>query len=59
MRYIAKDVERFFLIPLTTNRKVALSLADKETGLYQAVSEVDLDQGSIPTTWRDGISLCS
>ena len=33
MRYIATDLKRFFLVPLKTNRKVALSLADKENGL--------------------------
>lgn len=57
MRYIAKDLARFFLIPLKTNRKVALSPADKEKGLYQAVSDLDLEQGSVSTIYLEGIDF--
>ncbi len=57
MSYIAKDLARFFLIPLKTNRKVALSLADKQNGLYQAVSELDLEQGSVTTIYLEGLNF--
>lgn len=57
MRYIAEDLGRFFLIPLKTNRKVALSLADKENGLYQAVSDLDLEQGSVTTIYVEGLAF--
>ena len=57
MNYIAKDLKRFFLVPLKTNRKVALSLADKEQGLYQAVSELKLEQGSVSTIYLEGLDF--
>lgn len=57
MRYIAKDLARFFLIPLKANRKVALSSLDKDKGLYQAVSNLDLEQGSESTIYLEGIDF--
>ena len=57
MNYIAQDLERFFLIPLKTNRKVALSLADKENGLYQAVSDLTVEQGSVTTIYVEGVTF--
>jgi hypothetical protein len=55
MSYIAQDLERFFLIPLKTNRKVAVSLADKEKGLYQAVSNLEVEQGSVITIYVERV----
>ena len=57
MAYIAKDLERFFLIPLKTNRKVALSLADKQNGKYQTVSDLDLEQGHVSTIYVEGLDV--
>ena len=57
MRYIAQDLKRFFLVPLKTNRKVALSLADKENGLYRAVGNLDLEQGSVTTIYLEGLDF--
>jgi hypothetical protein len=57
MNFIAKELKRFFLIPLKANRKVALSLADKENGLYQAVGELDLEHGSVTTIYVEGLDF--
>ena len=57
MSYIAQDLERFFLLPLKTNRKVAVSLADKENGLYQAVSDLDVEQGSVTTIYVERVDF--
>jgi hypothetical protein len=57
MNYIAQDLERFFLIPLKTNRKVALSLADQENGLYQAVSDLDVEQDSVTTIYVERVDF--
>lgn len=57
MNYIAQDLERLFLIPLKANRKVALSLADKENGLYQAVSDLDVEQDSVTTIYVERVEF--
>lgn len=57
MNYIAKDLERFFLMPLKANRKVALSLADKQNGKYQTVSDLDLEQGRVRTIYLEGLDF--
>lgn len=57
MNFIAKDLERYFLIPLKQNRKVALSLEDKQKGMYQAVSDLDLEQGSKITIYLEGLDF--
>ena len=37
MNYIHKDMSRDFVMPLKSNRKVALSLEDKKKGIYQVM----------------------
>ena len=43
MTFIAEKPQRFFLLPLKSNRKVALSRQEKEQGQYQAVSSLALE----------------
>ena len=57
MKYIAKDLQRFFIVPLKSNRNVALSLADKDKGLYQTVGDLALEQGSIITIYLEGLDF--
>lgn len=57
MNFIAKDLEHFFLIPLKQNRKLALSLQAKQEGMYQAVSDLDLEQGSSITIYLEGLDF--
>ena len=45
MRFIKQECETDFILPLKNNRKVALSLADKETKNYQRVDSLDLQEG--------------
>lgn len=42
MRFVKLDLKRDFVMPLKSNRKVALSEADKAQGRYVAVSELRL-----------------
>ena len=57
MKYIVKELKRSFLIPLKSNRNVTLSLADKDKGLYQTVSDLVLEQGSITTIYLEGLDF--
>lgn len=51
MTFIAQKLERFFLLPLKSNRNVALSTQEKEQGQYQAVSSLELEQGRTYQVW--------
>jgi hypothetical protein len=51
MTFIARKLERFFLLPLKSNRNVALSKQEKAQGQYQAVSALALEQGRTYQIW--------
>lgn len=51
MTFIVEKLGRFFLLPLKSNRKVALSLPEKQQGQYRAVSSLDLEQGQTCKVW--------
>jgi hypothetical protein len=57
MTFIAQKLERFFLLPLKSNRNVALSKQDKEQGRYQAVSSLELEQGRTYQVWVEQCSF--
>jgi hypothetical protein len=54
---IAQKLERSFLLPLKSNRKVALSKHEKEQGQYQAVSSLALEQGQTYQVWVEQCSF--
>ncbi|MDQ3522451.1 MAG: transposase [Gemmatimonadota bacterium] len=54
---IAQKLERFFLLPLKSNRNVALSTQEKELGQYQAVSSLALEQGRTYQVWVEQCSF--
>lgn len=41
MKYIKEELEKEFIMPLKSNRKVALSLDDKQRGLYERVGSLE------------------
>jgi len=45
MRFIKEDCKADFIMPLKSNRKIALSLEDKETGKYERVDLLGLQEG--------------
>ncbi len=47
MRYIKRDLEKEFIMPLKANRKVALSLEEKKRGNYEQVASVELEPGTV------------
>lgn len=49
MDYIKRKLEKEFIMPLKSNRKVALSSADKRRGLYERVALLELE----PNTTRE------
>jgi hypothetical protein len=47
MRYIKRDLEKEFIMPIKANRKVALSLEDKKQGTYEQIASVELEPGTV------------
>jgi len=46
MNFVKEELQKEFIMPLKTNRKVALSLEDKEQGAYERVSSLKLEEGT-------------
>jgi len=46
MRYVKLDLGKDFVMPLKSNRKLALSLEEKQHGRYQSVGSVSLEPGT-------------
>jgi hypothetical protein len=57
MKYIKRTVKKDFVMPLKDNRKVALSLEDKQHGRYQTVSKLDLPPGEARQIWLEGVDF--
>ncbi len=49
MAYIKEDLHKEFIMPLKSNRKVALSAEDKRRGVYERVADLQLE----PNTTRE------
>jgi hypothetical protein len=57
MNYIHKDMSRDFVMPLKSNRKVALSLADKKKGKYQAISTVNIEPNTVMEIYLEKVEF--
>lgn len=57
MMFVKHEVERDFIMPLKTNRKVALSGADKQQGRYVRVDQVSLEVGEVRAVYLEGVDF--
>ena len=57
MKFVTQDLKKQFVMPLKENRKVALSLADKQRGQYQAVSTLSLPAGKPVEVWLESVDF--
>jgi hypothetical protein len=59
MRLVKRELERDFIMPLKTNRKVALSEGDKRQGRYVRVDNVPLEAGTgeVRTVYLEGVDF--
>ena len=57
MRYIKQDLEKEFIMPLKTNRKVALSLEAKQRGEYEQVGSVELEPGTVREVYVEQVEF--
>ncbi len=57
MKFVKHVISCDFIMPLKSNRKVALTLADKKQGKYQAVSTVDIEPGAVREVYLEGVDF--
>ena len=55
MKMIKRDLKREFVMPLKSNRKVALSKEKKAAGQYRAVSELELPEALTCEIWLEEV----
>ena len=57
MRFVKNELQRDFIMPLKTNRKVALSLVDKKQGRYGRVDELDIEPDTVLTIYLESVDF--
>ncbi|MCA1617185.1 MAG: transposase, partial [Acidobacteria bacterium] len=57
MIFIKHEQEREFICPIKTNRKVAVSVADKLTGQFQRVDTLELAENATREVYLEGVSF--
>jgi hypothetical protein len=57
MEFIKHDQRRDFICPLKTNRKIALSLADKQQGRYSRVDTLGLEEPTSREVYLEGVAF--
>lgn len=57
MRFVKNELKRDFIMPLKTNRKVALSLVDKKQGRYGRVDELDIEPDTVLTIYLESVAF--
>jgi DDE superfamily endonuclease len=57
MRFVKQTLEKDFVMPLKDNRKVALSLQDKQAGRYVRVDSLTLSSNSLLLVYLEGVEF--
>lgn len=57
MMFVKHDLKKHFVMPLKSNRKVALSLADKRHGRFVPVDTLDLQENAIQRIYLEGVDF--
>jgi hypothetical protein len=57
MMFVKHDIKHDFVMPIKTNRKVALSLDDKKQGRYVRVDKLDLKPDTVTTIYLEGVDF--
>lgn len=57
MLFVKHDLQHDFVMPLKTNRKVALSLDDKHQGRYVRVDSLTIEAGTVMTIYVEGVDF--
>lgn len=57
MMFVKHELDRDFVMPLKSNRKVALSLEDKKQGRYERVDVLDIEPNTVMIIYLEGVDF--
>lgn len=57
MMFVKHDLKKHFVMPLKSNRKVALSLADKRHGRFVPVDTLDFQESAMQRIYLEGVDF--
>jgi hypothetical protein len=57
MMFVKHDLKRHFVMPLKSNRKVALSLAEKRHGRFVSVDTLDLQENAVQRIYLEAVDF--
>jgi DDE superfamily endonuclease len=57
MMFVQHEVEREFVMPVKSNRKVAQSETDKQQGRYVSVQDLPLEAGTVQIVYLEGVDF--
>lgn len=57
MMFVRHELHKEFIMPLKSNRKVALTLADKQRGAYVAVESLALEEGAVREVYLEAVDF--
>jgi len=57
MKFIQHKLNKLFVMPLKSNRKVALSPADKKQGKYVRVDSIAMEEKQVRTIWLESLDF--
>ena len=57
LMFIKREMKQDFICPLKSNRKVALSLADKRAGRWKTVSTLEIEENAELETYLEGVDF--
>lgn len=57
MMFIKREKKHDFICPLKSNRKVALSLRDKQQGRFHRLDTLELEANAIQKIWLEGVDF--
>jgi hypothetical protein len=57
MNYVKNTLKKEFVMPLKSNRKVALNVSEKRNGRYQSVDTLELEPMSSVTVYLEGVEF--
>ena len=57
MMFVKHELDHDFIMPIKTNREVALSVDDKKQGRYVRIDELELEAGSVTTIYLERVDF--
>jgi len=57
MMFVKHDLKKHFVMPLKSNRKVAMNVADKRQGRFVPVDTLDLRENAVPRIYLEGVDF--